>query len=262
MAKDEIKQSTGNAPALEKGLDIIELLSETNRPMTLREVAESLGRSKNELYRMVNVLLARGYIYKNVNDMITLTSKLFELGLRTPQTHDLVALASPIIQDLAIKVQNSVYLAVPSRGEIVVIAATSGSEDVNFSLKLGYHRPLLQSHSGLVILAFQTTAGLEEILRKSNDKNARMKLPDAVKNQLNEIKRDGYLISPSQDTFGVTDIVAPIHVGDQVIGVIAVNHLDRKGEPSDKHDKVLKFVTAACTQLTTLLNSEKKKYIV
>ena len=47
MAKDEIKQSTGNAPALEKGLDIIELLSETNRPMTLREVAESLDRSKN-----------------------------------------------------------------------------------------------------------------------------------------------------------------------------------------------------------------------
>lgn len=262
MAKDEKKQSAGRAPALEKGLDIIELLSETNQPMTLREVAAGLGRSKNELYRMISVLLERGYLNRNVNDMITLTSKLFELGLRTPQTHDLVSLASPIIQDLATKVQNSVYLGVPRRDKIVVIAATSGSEDVNFSLKLGYHIPLLQSNSGLVVLAFQTATGRERILSRSSDTKTQVKLTDAVQNQLTTIKRHGYLISPSKDTHGVTDVVAPIHVGDEAIGVITVNHLDRKRDPSDKHVKVLKFVTEACTQLTKLLDTEKKKYIV
>jgi len=50
------------APALEKGLDILELLAREGAPMTARQVAEKLGRSKNEIFRMVHVLISRGYI--------------------------------------------------------------------------------------------------------------------------------------------------------------------------------------------------------
>lgn len=251
--EEEKKQTTGTAPALEKGLDIIELLSQTNKPMRLTEIAEKLGRSKSEIYRMVNVLLERGYLEKNFDDVITLTSKLFGIGLQTSQTRDLVPLASPIIRDLAIKVKNSVYLAVPNRGEVVVVASSSGFEDVNFSLKLGYHRPLLHSHSGLVILAFQTESARKEILSISKQANTKITLTDDLQNQLNAINRDGYLISPSQDTYGVTDIVAPVYLGEKPVAVIAVNHLDRKGEPSEKHNIVLKFLISACTKLSKML---------
>lgn len=50
------------APALEKGLDILELLARNSSPMTTSQMACALGRSVSELFRMVLALEYRGYI--------------------------------------------------------------------------------------------------------------------------------------------------------------------------------------------------------
>ena len=39
---------------------------------------------------MVHVLIERGYLVREGADGLTLTSKLFEIGLKTPRTRDLV----------------------------------------------------------------------------------------------------------------------------------------------------------------------------
>ena len=49
-------------PALDKGLDILELLAERPDGLTQAEVARSLGRSVGEIFRMLNALLRRGYL--------------------------------------------------------------------------------------------------------------------------------------------------------------------------------------------------------
>ena len=75
------------APALEKGLDILELLASSGRPMGTRQLAEELGRSKNEIFRMVHVLLGRGYIQRDpATDLLMLSNKLFTLGMQTGNT--------------------------------------------------------------------------------------------------------------------------------------------------------------------------------
>ena len=51
-----------SAPALEKGLDIIELLSESSDGFSQAEIAKELNRSVNEIYRMLNILVSRNYI--------------------------------------------------------------------------------------------------------------------------------------------------------------------------------------------------------
>lgn len=251
------------APALEKGLDIIELLSQKNNPMLLREVATELSRSKNELFRIVNVLIERGYLQRNSDDMISLTNKMLEIGLRSPKTHSLVALASPIVHDLAMRVKNSVYLAVSNLGKIVVVAAASGIEDVNFSLKLGYRRPLLKSHSGLVILAFQTDIARQLILDGNDVAKAGVNLTDELQHQLNEIRANGYLVSPSLDTLGVTDIVVPVFSDEgQPIAALAVNHLNRRSESEDKYKEVLGHLRTASAQLTEIIINERNSVVV
>ena len=42
------------APALDKGLDILELLAGVDGGLTQAEIAKRLGRSHNELYRMID----------------------------------------------------------------------------------------------------------------------------------------------------------------------------------------------------------------
>ena len=118
------------APALEKGLDILEVLAHERQPMPLREIGLQLGRSKGELFRMLVVLQVRGYIQRDeAGDAFFLTPRLFELGMRTPFVRDLLDAALPEMQKLAEATQQSAHLVVPSRGETVVVGVVSGGQD-------------------------------------------------------------------------------------------------------------------------------------
>jgi DNA-binding IclR family transcriptional regulator len=69
-------------PALDKGLDVLELLAREAGGLSLNEIARSLGRTSSELFRMVVTLARRGYIEQRDGDRYTLTLKLFELAHR------------------------------------------------------------------------------------------------------------------------------------------------------------------------------------
>lgn len=58
MAEDRPQKYT--APALEKGLDILERLSLSEAGLSLSEIARDLGRSVSEIFRMLVVLQQRG----------------------------------------------------------------------------------------------------------------------------------------------------------------------------------------------------------
>ena len=254
MEGPQERRTTPSAPALEKGLDVIELLATMGRPMTLREVAEQLGRSKNELFRMVHVLIERGYVVREGAEGLALTNKLFDIGLKTPRTRDLVTVATPMIQRLARQVRQSVHLVVPNRGETVVIAAASGSEDMNFSLKLGYRRPLADAHSGLVLLAFQPEDRRERLLAESL---RLMRVPPdraEIDAELRTIGRDGHVVRPSRDLVGVTDIVAPVLLRDgEAVATLVVSYLDRRQTAPGEHESVLEPLLRVCAELAERL---------
>jgi DNA-binding IclR family transcriptional regulator len=69
-----------SAPALEKGLDVIEALAAEPHRLTLQEIANRLDRSPNELFRMLDVLVQRGYLTREADSTYLLTLRLFELG--------------------------------------------------------------------------------------------------------------------------------------------------------------------------------------
>lgn len=68
------------APALDKGLDILELLARTDGGLTQIEIAKSIGKSPNELYRMLDRLVRRGYVQRLDGDRFSLTLKMFGLA--------------------------------------------------------------------------------------------------------------------------------------------------------------------------------------
>src|SRR5687767_12119688 len=50
------------APALEKGLDVLELLAARSEPLSMMQISTELDRSVSELFRMVQVLEFRGFV--------------------------------------------------------------------------------------------------------------------------------------------------------------------------------------------------------
>ena len=67
-------------PALDKGLEILELLARSSRGLTLNEMSKAMGRTVSEIFRMVFTLEQRGYIASDDTDRYSLSLKMFELS--------------------------------------------------------------------------------------------------------------------------------------------------------------------------------------
>lgn len=79
-----IEEARYSAPALEKGLDVLELLAAEPHGLNLQEIARRLKRTSNELFRMLDVLVRRGYRVRQPDSAYVLTLRLFELAHRHP----------------------------------------------------------------------------------------------------------------------------------------------------------------------------------
>lgn len=236
-----------SAPALEKGLEIIELLAEATEPLPTRVIAERLGRSKGEIFRMVFVLVERGYLVRDpTTDELSLGNRLFELGIRTPRSRQLVEVAIPEMERLSERTGQSSHLVVVSRGETIVIGTATGAADISFTLRLGYRRSALEATSGQIIAAFQDEARRARIIEESLARtDARVDRAE-IEAHLAGIAARGFLIAKSHDVIGVTDIGAPI-LGKhgRAIASIVVPCLNRHGTPP-RHESILADLVATC----------------
>lgn len=240
------------APALEKGLDILELLADAADPLPLAAIADLLDRSRGELHRMVQVLQFRGYIDQDPgSEGYRLTDRLFALGMRQPRTRNLVELAIPVMRHLVQESGESCHLAFHSRGEMVVVARVESGEQVGFSVRVGYRRPIASTASGAVLYAFQT----DEVRRRWEAQFAPPLGKEALRDfraYADAVRTREVELTQSPLVGGVTDISAPIMRGGAAAAALTVPYLERR-EPVHSADQVAVMVLAAARRIAEQL---------
>lgn len=195
------------APALKKGLEILELLATSEYALTMSDISAALGRSVGEIFRMLQVLEEHRYIARD-DEGYRLTNRLFALGMGRPPVRDLTVTALPVMQGLARATGQSCHLAVASGAEMVVIAGVEAPGLSGFAVRVGYRRPLHRSNSGRVLLAFQTApiraAMMAEVREAGGD------VDPALDRQLDALVTEGDAVTPSPMLEGITDLSAPV----------------------------------------------------
>jgi len=244
-----------SAPALEKGIDILEALAASEEAMTARQIAEQLGRSKNEIFRMVYVLVERGYVNRDAaTDRLSLSNRLFELGMRTPRSRTLVEVALPAMERFANASGHATHLVVVSRGQTVVIAnAAPPWTPFNFFLQPGYGNAATEAVSGQTIIAFQPEprrkAMIEESLALLGGKSS---FPQLIE-EIDAIASAGSVVSPSHFLIGVIDICAPIldKSGRAIASIVVpcLQHRDRK----EDHEAIRAELVQTCAEISSNL---------
>uniref|UniRef100_UPI002636436B IclR family transcriptional regulator n=1 Tax=uncultured Sphingomonas sp. TaxID=158754 RepID=UPI002636436B len=165
MAERKERKGSYAAPALDKAFLVIELLADHPQGLLASEMASALGRSLGELFRIVVVMEAAGYLQKSpVTDRYTITYKFLDIAYRATPTRQLTAAAVPEMQALARATEQSCHLVVAKHAEGLVIAREENPGVRGFALRLGASIDLLRSCSGQVILAFSAPAAAERLL--------------------------------------------------------------------------------------------------
>lgn len=206
------------APALERGLDVVELLSEREEALSKKEISEELGLSVNELFRMLYVLEERGFIAADEETgKFRLTLKTFELSNRYPPLRRLLGAAGTELQQLADKTQQACHLAVLHDSMMVVVAQQDSPYKMGFTIRLSARIDVHGSGSGLAYLAFQTEEQAHAILDRSNASTEQKQLALC---QLEKIRKQGYFVGVSPQISGVTNITYPIFNSKQKVEAV------------------------------------------
>jgi len=219
-----------SAPALEKGLDILELFASRSAGLTGAEVARHLGRSISEIFRMLVCLEKRGYICEAARgERFELTLKLFELAHRHHPLERLIVQARPLLQEVANHTGQSCHLAMLSDAAVIVVAQVDAPGSMGFSLRLGAQVDLFDTASGHVILAFQSTAARQRAFA-AWQRRSRRPIPRGVEKHLTAIRARGYEEIPSYQVNGVLNISYPIvNQHGEAIAAMSVPFIKRIG---------------------------------
>jgi hypothetical protein len=89
-------------PALEKGLDVLELLARQSEGLTKNQLARELNRTVSEIFRMLVCLERRGYIPALGEERYSLTLRLFQLVQQHPPTERLIVVHARALTVLAL----------------------------------------------------------------------------------------------------------------------------------------------------------------
>lgn len=208
------------APALEKGLDVIELLAAEKSPLNLSAISQRLGRSSGELFRMLQVLEYKGFITASENGAgYVLTNKLFALAMAQAPVRNLVETALPVMRKLAQDIGQSCHIAVASEDQIVVISRIERPGDLGFSVRIGYRREIARATSGLVLFAYQNDETRKLWLKRCKLKGD---AAEAFIQRANAVRERGHHEAASDFVRGIVDLSAPILRGATAVAALTV----------------------------------------
>jgi DNA-binding IclR family transcriptional regulator len=242
------------APALEKGLDIVELLAQSGAPLSRSDIAAKLGRTVGELYRMLHQLVQRNYIAL-VGDSYVLTTKLFELAHYYPPTQRLLTEAIPVMHKLAADIDQSCHLTIYSQGRQLVIAKVDVPSGMGFSVRVGSELDVLVSASGRVLLAFQADETRRMRIEESHGHERTHDLA-ALDENLSMIAKRGFEAAPSGQVKGLYAISFPIlDLRNHAIAALTVPYADRIDQSGRKSLKDVEAILGnAASDLTARLS--------
>jgi DNA-binding IclR family transcriptional regulator len=198
------------APALEKGLDVLEALAAEAAGLTQKQLAARIGRSVGEIFRMLGTLERRGYISRDPKTgEYVLTLQLFQLATQHPPTRRLQQVALPVMDALAASTGLSCHLSMASGGQFLIVAQAEPPRPMGWTVKLGAAFPFSMDYaSARVIAAFQNGGRREEMVRILTELSGR---PAAqISQRLNAIAAVGHDMAASEMAGGLTDLSCPV----------------------------------------------------
>lgn len=184
-------------PALDKALDVLELLAEQSGGLAQNEIAESVGRTASQLFRVLQRLERRGWIVRDrQSGLYVLSTRMLDLAHRHPPLRGLITVALAAMRELADEVRQSCNLSVLDADRVRVIAQVESPADFGFRVRVGAEFPLTTPAGRMLSLSPEQLETTEGFLRQD----------DAVQP-------------------GITDLVVPITGAGAVVAALTVPYV-------------------------------------
>lgn len=265
MQKPTSEKKSTSIAAVDRALNIMELLCQEKRPMGVNEIAALLGEYQSTTHRAVTTLKERGYLFQDPGSAkYGLGYKVYMLGKSVEESSSLLQLAKPHAVRIAAEMRETVNVGIRVTNDmasengyhaITLLQERGGDRTLCSTESLGKPYPCYYSGIGKVLMAFSADYD-ENIIRRFQFVRHTKKTiadPEAFIAEMHKIWKVGYAIDNEENEDGLYCIACPVldGKGNAVMALSVsgfVGHVRELGEKT-----VVACLQRACREISQQL---------
>jgi DNA-binding IclR family transcriptional regulator len=215
-----------NSPRLttiRRAFEIIEFLWEWHSSSP-SELAAQMDVSRSTVYDYLQTLQSMDYVIQTDGEY-RLSLKPLAIGTRVKYRSQLFRVSRDELQRLATETGEVVSVHVEDNGRSVILHYDRGDQSLDLGVYPGMRTAIHSHAAGKTILAHLSEGYVEDII----DKHGLEAMTDktvtstaTLKDELEQIRSDGYAVDWDQQVDGMGFIAAPILVDDELLGTVAI----------------------------------------
>jgi IclR family KDG regulon transcriptional repressor len=220
-----MKDSTEyNVRAVERALDILNCFDDEHTERGITEIAQAANLHKATAHRIVATLVNYHFLDRAPDGQkYRLGLQLTDLGYKVVRRMNLRNEAYPYMVELVKKWDETVDLSVFDQGAVFYLEMVPGNHALTIAAAIGRRLPIQCTAAGKIFLAFLPASEQEVFLNQllPHITANTITSPEALRQQLAQIRQQGYSLDDEELEEGIRAIASPIrnHEGKVVAAI-------------------------------------------
>lgn len=214
--------------SVERLLSILEFIANQPNVVSLATVSKELNIPKTTALRLLEKLVARGYLeYEKQTEEYSIGLASILLSMTALTKIEIVETSIPYLKELSAVTQETSFLGVYNEGEIVYLYKSEGTQSIVMSSQLGSRRPVHCTGLGKAILSGFSIEQVTRVLKEKGmvkmTNNTITTIEDYLK-ELNKVRLNGYAMDSEELEEGLGCYASPIYnYTGKAVGAICVS---------------------------------------
>lgn len=244
--------------SLTKLFDILELVADSDDGVTSKNISEYTGIPLSTVFRMLKFLVSRGYLCR-ISTRYYPGLAAGKFARSVSRCDNLLATAHPEMMRLAQKTLETVHLAELRDDRVYYIDKVEGYRSVRMASLIGRFSPAYCTGVGKVVLAYLPEKQREMLLEKMDFiryTDSTICSADALRDELELIRHNGYAVDDCEHEMGVYCLAAPVFdaSGNPIAG-LSISGSELYVKPN--HWELSAEIVSAAKHLTSLIVNPK-----
>lgn len=217
----ESKGKASKIQSVDRALNIVELISESERGLTLAQISEQMDLPKSTVHGLLQTLRDHRYISQNKdNGRYTMGMHLFELGTKVAKSWDIRDAAKPAMRWLSKEFGETVHLGCEDNGEVLYLDKIAADSLITIVSDIGARLPMHCSGIGKALLAHKSEYEVKRYIAQ----NGLIPLTgrtitdqDEFLKELEKIREQGFSLDDGEIMEGLRCVGVPITDPDGLV---------------------------------------------
>lgn len=196
-----------------KAMELLQILSQAGKPLTLTELAARCGYPKSTVFGLLTTMRAYDVAAQTAEGKYTLGLRLFEYGRQVERSWDISRVARPYMEHLAQQTGASAVLSICEGGSVITLDQAEAPDKLRIVSDVGARLPIYCTSQGKVFLAHMPPQEAEKRLRRQHMTQFTphtMTDLSALLRELEDCRRNGFAIENGEYKIGLRSIAAPV----------------------------------------------------